>query len=267
MRNVVKAVLGLFGGGREKRKNGLDAGQEVPESIRQHLDVARFEKVIGLRPNNWRLFIEALLHRSFTPQLDQSWRSNERLEFLGDAVLSFIIAEYLHVQHPSMEEGDLTKLRSRLVNRRILAQQARAMHLSDFLLLSPSAAQSIGQGSESILSDAFEAVIGAIYLDAGIEGARDFVRRSLLGSKTLEGALTDDNYKSALLEYAQAEGSGVPRYVIVREDGPDHDRRFTIEVYIGSQMCGVGNGRSKKEAEQAAAAQALDRVQKQTDKP
>ncbi|MEX2116083.1 MAG: ribonuclease III [Bacteroidota bacterium] len=267
MRNVVKAVLGLLTGSREKRKNGLVAGQELPQSILQQLDVARFEKMIGWRPKNWRLFIEALLHRSYIPQLDQSWRSNERLEFLGDAVLSFIVAEYLITEHPGMEEGDLTKLRSRLVNRRILAQQARELHLSDFLLLSSSAAQSIDQGSESILSDAFEAIIGAMYLDAGIDGAREFVHRSLLGSKTLESALTDDNYKSAFLEHAQAAGSGIPRYVIVREEGPDHDRRFTIEVYIGTEMWGVGNGRSKKEAEQAAAAQALDRIQEQTNRP
>jgi len=266
VRNVVKAVLGLLTGSRGKRNNGLEAGQEIPKSIRQQLDAARFERMIGWRPKNWRLFIEALLHRSYTPQLDQTWKSNERLEFLGDAVLNFIVAEYLHTEHPGMEEGDLTKLRSRLVNRRILAQQARALHLSDFLLLSSSAAQSIDHGSESILSDAFEAIIGAMYLDAGLEGARKFVHRSLLGSKTLESALTDDNYKSALLEYAQAAGSGIPRYVIVREEGPDHDRRFTIEVYIGTDMCGVGNGKSKKEAEQAAASQALDRIQsKRTD--
>ena len=264
MRNVVKAVLGLLSGNRGKQKNGLATSEDLPKSVRQQLDVARFEKVIGWRPKNWRLFIEALLHRSYTPQLDQTWKSNERLEFLGDAVLNFIVAEYLYTEHPGMEEGGLTKLRSRLVNRRILAQQARALHLSDFLLMSSSAAQSIDQGSESILSDAFEAIIGAMYLDAGLDGAREFVHRSLLGSKTLESALTDDNYKSALLELAQAAGSGIPRYMIVKEDGPDHDRRFTIEVYIGTEMCGVGNGKSKKEAEQAAASQALDRIQRQT---
>lgn len=254
MLNVLRR---LFGSRQSRRSNGL------PEFIRRHFDFRGFERTIGYRPREWKLFIEAMLHRSYIQQLEVGWRSNERLEFLGDAVLNFVVAEYLHIQNPSMEEGDLTKIRSRLVNRKVLAQRARELNISTFLLLSASAAQSIDQGSESILSDAFEALIGAVYIDGGTKAARKFVHRTLLTHPAiLDGALLDSNYKSALLEYSQARSMGVPRYTIVREDGPDHDRRFTVEVFVGPRSFGVGVGRSKKDAEQAAAAKALEFIQK-----
>lgn len=244
-------------------------GQHVDSVSQQLLEVrgkgfpfAEFERTLGYQPRNWSLFIESLIHRSYLPYLSEGWSSNERLEFLGDAVLNFIVADYLLKTYSEMEEGDLTKVRSRLVNRRILAQRARDLRMSDFLLLSSSATQSIDSGSESILSDAFEAVVGALYLDGGIGAATRFVQRTLLAKDVVMSSLvTDDNYKSALLEYTQGRALAIPRYVIVREDGPDHDRRFTVEVYIGSESYGVGTGRSKKEAEQAAAAQALERIQ------
>ena len=227
----------------------------------KRFDFTRFETTIGYHPANWHLFIESLLHRSYLQYVGERWKSNERLEFLGDAVLNCLVAEHLYASYPDMEEGDLTKARSRLVNRKTLAQRAKDLRLSDFLLLSSSAVQSIEGGSESILSDAFEAIIGAIYLDGGIDAAREFVRRSLISNAlVVSSALTDDNYKSALLEYSQARSLGVPRYTIVREEGPDHDRRFTVEVFLGSESHGTGSGRSKKDAEQAAAAQALERI-------
>lgn len=192
---------------------------------------------------------------------EKSWSSNERLEFLGDSVLNFIVAEQLWMKYPAMEEGDLTKLRSRLVNRKILAQRAKEIALIDYLFLSSSAAQSIGGGSDSVLADAFEAVLAAIYLDGGFEPARKFVTRLLLtNEEVFQAALADDNYKSALLEYAQGNALGIPRYSVTREEGPEHDRRFTVEVAIGSDSIGEGTGRSKKDAEQAAAAKALEQI-------
>ncbi len=157
-----------------------------------------------------------------------------------------------------MEEGYLTKLRSRLVNRRTLAQQARAINLSDYLLLSSSAAHSLDTGSESILADAFEALIGAIYLDGGISAVRNFVNNNLI--ILLDQVMVDNNYKSALLEYAQANNLGIPHYTVTKEEGPEHDRRFTVEVYLGINALGTGSGKSKKEAEQFAAANALARL-------
>jgi ribonuclease-3 len=184
------------------------------------------------------------------------------LEFLGDAILSFVVAEHLYRTYPEMEEGNLTKLRSRLVNRKILAQRSKDLHLSDFLLLSTSAAQSIDSGSESIIADAFESIIGALYLDGGFAAAKKFIYASLLENpEVFNSAMMDDNYKSALLEYVQARSLGIPRYSVTQEEGPEHDRRFTVEVTVGSQSWGVGSGRSKKEAEQSAAADALERIQ------
>ena len=224
-------------------------------------DPARFEKLIGYSPKNWAVFHESLLHRSYLQYLGPTVQSNERLEFLGDAILNSLVAEYLYRLYPEMEEGDLTKIRSRLVNRKALALRAKELHLSDHMLLSSSALQSVDSGSDSILADAFEAVIGAIYLDGGLQAAQTFVLGSLMShAGILSSALTDDNYKSALLEYAQARSLGVPRYTVVKEDGPDHDRRFTVEVFLGAESLGLGTGRSKKDAEQAAAAQALDRI-------
>jgi len=262
---VFKALGNLFRwflprGSRTSRP-GPNAETLASAFRERKFDSARFERLIGYRPKNWALFYESLLHRSFLQYLGPQVQSNERLEFLGDAILNSLVAEYLYRQYPSMEEGDLTKIRSRLVNRKALALRAKELRLSDYLLLSSSALQSVDSGSDSILADAFEAVIGAIYIDGGLTAAQSFVTRALLShTGILHSALTDDNYKSALLEYSQARSLGVPRYIVVKEDGPDHDRRFTVEVFLGAESLGIGIGRSKKDAEQAAAAQALERI-------
>jgi ribonuclease III len=233
------------------------------EKLRSNgFDFVRFEEALQYHPHKWKLFLQALLHRSYLQLVDGKWESNERLEFLGDAILNFVVAEYLFRIYPDMEEGDLTKLRSRLVNRRILAQRSKEIHISDFLLMSSSAAQSIDSGSESIVADAFESIIGALYLDGGFAAAEKFIYKSLLiNPDVFNSAMTDDNYKSALLEYAQARSLGIPRYSVTLEEGPEHDRRFTVEVIIGTQSLGSGSGRSKKEAEQSAAAHALKSIQ------
>jgi ribonuclease III len=227
-------------------------------------DFAQFEKALQYRPRKWSLFLQALIHRSYLQQVDERWESNERLEFLGDAILSFVVAEHLYKTFPEMEEGNLTKLRSRLVNRKILAQRSKDLFLPGFLLLSTSAAQSIDNGSESIIADAFESIIGALYLDGGFEAAEKFISRSLLEyPEVIKSAMMDDNYKSALLEYVQARSLGIPHYFVTQEEGPEHDRRFTVNVTIGAQTWGAGSGRSKKEAEQSAAADALEHIQQQ----
>jgi len=225
------------------------------------VDFSRFTEAIQYYPCNWKLFLQALLHRSYLQFLEIPLNSNERMEFLGDAILNFVVAEHLFITYPDMEEGELTKLRSRLVNRKILAQRAKDLHLSDYLLLSSSAAQSIDSGSESIIADAVESVIGALYLDGGFGAAQKFIYSTLLkNAKVFNSAIADNNYKSTLLEYVQARSLGIPRYSVKHEEGPEHDRRFTIEVSIGTQSYGRGFGRSKKEAEQAAAAKALENI-------
>jgi ribonuclease-3 len=221
-------------------------------------NINRFQQLTGYVISNQDVFVLALLHRSFLQRPGQPDRSNERLEFLGDSVLNLVVAEYLYTNFPLAEEGELTKIRSRLVNRKALAAYAKEIHLMDFISMSASAAQSIGKGYDTIIADTYEAVIAAIYLDGGYMEAKKFVERQVLAAIRAGTVVTDDeNYKSLLLEYAQAHGLGVPRYVIVKEEGPDHDRTFTVDVVLNSVKMGSGTGKNKKEAEQAAASQAL----------
>jgi len=231
---------------------------EIPPHphFKEHLH--EFEDLIGYRIRQKDLFIRALLHRSYLQQRQRAADSNERMEFLGDSILNLIVAESLYHRYPEAEEGELTKMRSRLVNRKALAAYARSIRLADFVLASPSAASGLGKGENTIAADSFEALIAAIYLDGGFHAARQFIERRVLGAvKGGDRATVDDNYKSILLEYAQARGLGIPRYSILKQEGPDHDRTFTIEVSLSNGRRGMGTGKNKKEAEQAAAEKAL----------
>jgi ribonuclease-3 len=219
------------------------------------------ERRIDYRVRDGEHFVHALLHRSYLQNKHHAGSSNERMEFLGDSILNLIVGEYLYHHYPRAEEGDLTKMRSRLVNRKALAAYAKAIGLADFILTSPSASSGLGKGQDTIAADTFEAVIAAIYMDGGIDAARSFVERRVLSALKSGAVLTaDDNYKSMLLEYAQANGLGIPRYTIVLEEGPDHDRTFTVEVSLSDGRRGRGAGKNKKEAEQAAAAQAIEHL-------
>lgn len=240
---------------QERRSNG----GRLPDEI----DFQRLERTIGHHIRQQVLFIEALLHRSYLQYQDlHEKKSNERLEFLGDSVLNLIVGEYLYSHYPDAEEGDLTKLRSRLVSRKALAAYARQLNLEEFMFVSSSAAQSLERGSESMLADTYEAIIAAIYLDAGYGDAKKFVERQVLGAlKSGIVGTADENYKSILLEHAQAQGLGAPKYTIIKEEGPDHDRTFTVEVAVGDERCGIGVGKTKKEAEQAAAMKAVQKIE------
>jgi ribonuclease-3 len=234
------------------------SGEEAPGFV----DVPRLQRVLGYRISDTQLFTEALSHRSYLQVSgDPATVSNERLEFLGDSVLNLVVAEYVFRHHPTAPEGELTKMRSRLVNRKALSLYAEELRLAEFMLMSPSASQVIRRGLETILADAFEAVIGAVYLDGGFDHAKQFVERTV--DTALRTGLIgpdDENFKSRLLESVQAAGMGVPRYLTVHESGPDHDRTFTVEVYVGNVSRGVGHGKNKKDAEQAAAEQALRKL-------
>ena len=218
-----------------------------------------FQRSIGHTISRYDLFHEALSHRSYLQSAGGAGLvSNERLEFLGDSVLNLLVAEYLFASRSDAPEGELTKVRARLVNRKALAIYARDIGLERYLLTSSQTDQLSGRGMETILSDAFEAVIGAIYLDGGYEAARKFVTRTAIDTfRSGEIGVLDDNYKSMLLEHAQAEGMGVPRYSTIGERGPDHDRTFTVSVQIGGAKYGSGSGKNKKDAEQDAARDAL----------
>lgn len=237
-------------------------GTGARKSISKEIDFPELEKTLQYSISDYSLFHEALSHRSYL-QLSgkENLPTNERLEYLGDSVLNLVVGDYLFNHHLNAEEGELTKIRSRLVNRKALSILANEINLSNFILLSPSALQVSGKGLETILSDAFEAVIGAIYLDGGFDKAKTFVLSCLQRSfeKNLI-QLEDDNYKSQLLEQAQSIGLGNPRYATISESGPDHDRLFTVEVFIGKYSYGTGSGKNKKAAEQSAAATALKQL-------
>ena len=222
---------------------------------------AELEKNLGVVIINTEYFEQALLHRSYLQVLDGShYLSNERLEFLGDAILGMVVGEYLFSLHTSVLEGELTKMRSWLVNKNSLALCAKKINLDSFLMLSYSAEKSLENGSDSILADALEAIIAAVYLDAGIEQARKFIINSLLPIMINKSVMVDKNYKSILLESVQAEGMHSPRYNVIEEKGPDHDKEFTVGVYVENELKGQGEGRSKKEAEQKAAKDALKKM-------
>jgi ribonuclease-3 len=191
--------------------------------------------------SNPDLLIQALKHRSYVYAAEEnSITSNERLEFLGDAVLDLIVTEYLYQKFPKKREGELTQIKSLLVSKVVLAERSNNFGLGEFLLLSKEETQAGGRKRTSIIGDAFEALLGAIYLDGGL--------------------LVAQNFKSVLLEHTQSEGKGHPRYLVNAEEGPDHRKMFSVEVLIGGISQGVGQGRSKKEAQQMAARDALEKM-------
>lgn len=220
-----------------------------------------FAHTIGYPIVNNGLFILALIHRSYLQLIDEAnIESNERLEFLGDSILNMLIGEFLFRHYRDVQEGELTKLRSRLVNKKALIHGAEAIGLEKYVLVNASAEQSLRQGNKAIVADAFEAVVAAIYIDAGLDlhPVKEFLQRTLLHPATFEKILeTDENYKSALLEMAQGEGHRAPRYNVASIEGPDHERTFTVEAIVGGDVVGVGQGRSKKKAEQQAAYEAI----------
>jgi ribonuclease-3 len=252
--SLIRKILPRLRGGR------VDDGDLLPAEL-DRKTVRRLQRVLGCRIRNRDLFVQALLHRSFPQRSGNASSSNERLEFLGDSVLNLIVGQNLYSRYPDALEGELTKMRSRLVNRKALAAYAKALRLSDYILMSPSAAQSVGKGYDTIIADTFEAIVAAIYLDRGFDAARHFVEQQVLHA-IAQGAVAtaDENYKSKLLEYAQSQGLGVPRYMIVKEEGPDHDRTFTVDVLLRNERRGTGTGKNKKDAEQEAASEALEHL-------
>ncbi|MFA6456429.1 MAG: ribonuclease III [Bacteroidota bacterium] len=209
------------------------------------------------------LFVRALVHRSFIPISHiEALESNERLEFIGDSILNFVVAEYLFNTYPEKEEGELTILRARLVNRKALAFCAKEIDLKKFMLTHTNSAGVQEKGFDTILSDAYEAIIAALYLDGGMAVAKKFILERLQSAlKNGYLKVSDQNFKSELLELSQAMGKGIPRYQTLKEEGPDHDRTFTIQVLVGNDALGTGVGKNKKEAEQAAAEEAVGKLQ------
>jgi len=225
--------------------------------------VRDLERIIDTDIEDPYIYIRALRHRSILA--DETYSptdSYERLEFLGDAVLDLIITEIIYQKYPDENEGFLTKLRAKLVKGDALAQYARQLNLGDLLVLGERAR---GQGiefSKSVLADVFEALVGAVYIDKGYNVVYHFVGNVVRQNIDFNSVIdTLDNHKSMLLEYAQANKMAIPEYKVVSEEGPGHDKTFEIKVIVDNVEMGRGRGKSKKEAEQLAAKEALKRYE------
>ena len=225
-------------------------------------DIDRLEVKLNYKFNHRSLITQALKHRSFLSVTNESrLSSNERLELLGDAVLGMIVTEFLYQKFPTREEGDLTAIKSLMVSRKILTRIANQIGIGEFILLNEAEEKAGGRKRSSILADAFEAIIGAIYLDGGLNTAIDFIQKKLLiRTKKIISEEQYKNFKSILLEYSQGKSLGLPQYLVRNEEGPDHDKLFTIEVLINNQVLGKGKGNSKKMAEQISARNALKKL-------
>jgi ribonuclease-3 len=229
---------------------------------RTSLDEA--QQAIGHTFRDPRLLEEALTHTSYVNELKSDrLHDNERLEFLGDAVLALLISEQVAAACPGSTEGTLSKLRARLVSETSLARAARRLDLGKLVRLGRGEELTQGRDKDSILANALEAVLAAVYRDGGLEAARAFALKAFaqeLREATSGAGLPSDDYKTQLQEWCQREHDSTPQYVTTKESGPDHQKQFAIQVVVQGKVMGQGEGRSKKEAEQSAAQQALEKV-------
>lgn len=226
-----------------------DRGVESPED---------FASRHNIKFKDHLLLSRALTHRSFLNEHPEAIEDNERLEFLGDAVLDFVVASWLYNRFPEKTEGDLTRLRASLVKTEQLAVFSKDIAIGKALRLGKGEEDSGGREKAAMLCAAFEAVIGAIYLDMGVQAAKDFINEFIKSSidDILTNLIAQDS-KSHLQEWAQGEGFAIPFYNVISESGPDHEKTFEVEVVVNSQVIGKGTGKSKQTASKAAAAAAL----------
>lgn len=224
-------------------------------------DFAEFEEKVGVSFTDKQLLKKAFTHRSYINENPNvGWRHNERLEFLGDAVIELIITKYLFDKYPNKPEGELTAYRAALVNTVSLASAAREWFMEEYLLLSKGESKDTeGRAREHILANTFEAIVGAMYLDQGYAPAEQFVGRALYHriDEIIEKGLYKDP-KSWVQEKAQEELGVTPTYEVISAEGPDHDKHFRIAIFFGDDKVAVGEGRSKQDAQQSAAKAALD---------
>lgn len=225
-------------------------------------NLAKLEKAIGVKFKNKNLLKEALTHSSYVNE-NPGWTlsHNERLEYLGDAVLGLAVGEFLFKKYPAAAEEQLTSFRAALVNYRMLAQVARELDLEDYLFLSRGEAKNKGRAREVILADALEAVIGAIYLDRNYKSVQKFIAKHLL--EHLEEVMANKLYqdpKSRLQELVQEKSKTTPLYRVLGEEGPEHQKKFSVGVFVDGQLLAKGKGSSKSEAERQAAQTALLKI-------
>ncbi len=223
-------------------------------------DYKELEKIIGYKFKSSKLFIQSLSHRSIRKEYN-----NERLEFLGDAVLSLVVGNFLYHKFPDLAEGKLSKMRASLVNEDSLVKLSENINLNKFVLISESEERNKGRYKKSIISDCFEAIIGAIYIESSMEFLEDFIINLI--NKTyvnLDLAKISQDFKTTLQEITQASLAVIPEYNLILEEGPEHKKTFTISISIDGKEYGQGEGENKKKAEQNAAKNAIKRINQET---
>lgn len=213
--------------------------------------------------HNQKLFDRAFTHRSYLNEAKSKEPSNERLEFLGDSILSFVVSDYFFNAYQDFNEGTLTNLRSQLVNTKSLAEVAKELGFGQHLKLSKGEEESQGRQNQSLLADSYEAFIGALFLDQGLTAASNFIRSTLIPKA--EEIIRNKDFKdpkSLFQEFVQAQSHAAPVYKVLMEEGPSHAKLFTVGVYVREELLGQGIGKSKQEAEELAAKQALEKLTK-----
>ena len=242
---------------------------EIKRFSKPHMSRVQIQNLIQMRPKNLTYYRQAFVHKSILCILRHIPQgnvpeymnvSNERMEFLGDSILSGIAAMYLYKRFQDKDEGFLTKIRSKLVDTKALSTYARKLNMGQFLLMSKHLNQIGGNNKDKLLENAMEALIGALYLDLGLEHATAFVHRLFDDYTDWEEILIDKNFKDQLLRYSQAKSFELPRYEIIGTNGPPHDRTFTVELFLNGNSAGVGCGKRKQDAEQAAAKLAINAI-------
>jgi ribonuclease III len=229
----------------------------MPSSLLKNTlpDLKQFEKKLRIRFKSQKLLEEAFTHKSYAIE-NGSTSDNERLEFLGDSIISAAVAHYLFKKFPDVDEGHLSKVKSQIVSRANLAVWANDLDLGDFLFLSQGEEATGGRKRESLLGNVYESLVGAIFLDQGFSRAQRFVMRHLAKRKRI----VETDFKSRLQEMMQKKFKAPPIYTVIKETGPDHAKIFSLEVRMNKKLLGSGEGRSKKEAEQMAAKEALKKI-------
>ncbi len=230
------------------------------EELTQQFNLVALEKIVGVTFGDKKILLSAITHRSYLNEhKEATWDHNERLEFLGDAVLELVVTDYLFLSYTEKPEGELTAIRAALVNTVSLAAAAEKLGVNEFLLMSKGEAKDVGRARQYILANAFEAMIGALYLDQGYDAAREFIANRLFAKtdEIVRKRLWQDA-KSRFQELAQEHASVTPTYETLTQIGPDHDRVFTVGVFLRREKIAEGSGRSKQEAEQQAAERAIE---------
>lgn len=255
MKEIIRILLGYFSARED---------HDDPQYPNWREKIRDFERKIGYPFRNPHILHAAMMHLSYFRKLypdPNAISTFQRMEFLGDAILGLVVAEELFTRYPSSAEGVLSKVKSQVVSEEFLSMRAMTMGLGEYILMSEEEARSGGRKRKSILSDAMEALICAIYMDSNLQKTRYFIKNFVLMDFETDihtDALT--NYKSQLQEYCQSQYQKPPHYTVIKEEGPDHRKIFTVEVYINKEKCGEGQGSNKKQAEQNAARDACQKM-------